>query len=410
MDAFIARQPIFDRHQNLRAFELLFRSGLKNAFQGLDADQASSKVIADSLLLHGLDTLTQGRPAFINVTRDLLVEDLVSVLPPTSTVLEILETTEPDAELVTACVRLRKQGFRIALDDFRFHPRWERLLDCVDIVKVDVLAAGSAERASLAKRLQGHGITLLAEKIETQAMFRETAELGYELFQGYAFARPAIVSGHDIPALKLHYLEMLREIHAPELDLRTIETIVTREIALTYKLLRYINASFFGWRGSVSSVHHALLLLGEREFRKWASVVALAGMAGDKPEALVTEALLRARFCEQLAPVVGLGPRADDLFITGMFSLLDAFLDRPLRSILEGLPVNEEVKAALLGGPGVPRDVLEIVVAYNSAQWAALQDPCSRLGISDAVLPSLYASAVEWVGAGPEPTNLRQAA
>jgi c-di-GMP-related signal transduction protein len=396
VDTFIARQPIFDRQLVVHAYELLFRSGLRDYFDHPDLDQASSKVISDSLFLPGLDAMTGGRPAFINVTRELLVQDWVSVLPAASTVLEILETVPPDGEVVDACRRLRGQGYRLALDDFRLGSPWESVLDAVDIVKVDAVVSGSKERATLARRLRSTKVTLLAEKVESQEVYRETHGLGYGLFQGYFFARPTTVPGRDIPASRLHYVQLLREIHKPGLDFPAIEAIVEHEVALSYKLLRYLNAAFFGWRGPVESILHALMLLGEREIKKWASVIVMAGMASEKPDELVVQALLRGRHCELLAPAAGLQSRAQDLFLMGAFSLIDAMLDHPLEQILKEIPIAEDVKATLLGEPGPLRDVFELVVGYSACDWPVVANRASRLGLAEDAIPGYYLEALQW--------------
>ncbi len=398
MDAFIARQPVFDDKLEVQAYELLFRSGLENACTHHDLDQASSKVIADSLFLPGLETLTCGRAAFVNITRDLLVREDVSLLPPATTVLEILESVAADDEVRAACRRLKERGYRLALDDFRADAPHRGLLDVADIVKVDVLVSGPAERRALARQLIPRGLVMLAEKVESEEVFRQTRDAGYTLFQGYFFARPTIVRGRDIPGSKLSFLRILGEIHKPDLDLAALGAIVEREVTLSYKLLRYINSAFFGWNGDVSSIGHALMLLGEREIKRWASVIALAGMSSDKPGELQAQALMRGRFCELLAPGAGQADRSSDLFLLGLFSLMDAMLDHPLDKVLDGLPLAQDVKDAMLGGAGPLRDVFDVVLAYSQGDWEALRSPVERLGLDEVELPEIYVEALRWSG------------
>jgi len=398
MDAFIARQPVFDAKLEVQAYELLFRSGLVNACTHHDLDQASSKVIADSLFLPGLEALTCGRTAFVNITRDLLIREDVNLLPPATTVLEIIESVEADDEVLAACRRLKERGYRLAIDDYRPDAQHRRLLDVADIVKVDVLVTGPAERVALARQLRPRGIVMLAEKVESEDVFRQTREAGYQLFQGYFFARPTIVKGRDIPGSKLSFLRILGEIHKPDLDLGALGAIVEREVALSYKLLRYINSAFFGWNGDVNSINHALLLLGEREIKRWASVIALAGMSSDKPGELQAHALMRGRFCELLAPGARLADRSSDLFLMGLFSLMDAMLDHPLDKVLDGLPLAQDVKDSMLGEAGPLRDVFDVVLAYSQGDWEALSGPVKRLGLAEHDLPEIYVEALRWSG------------
>jgi EAL and modified HD-GYP domain-containing signal transduction protein len=410
VDAFIARQPIFDAHRIVQAYELLFRSGLENAYSGADPDRASAKVITGSAFLPRLDAVSGGKRVFVNVTRDVLVQGFSALLPPATTTIEILETIRPDPEVIDACRRLKMMGFRLALDDFRPDPAWRALLDLADIVKVDVLASNAAERASLARSLRPRGITLLAEKVETREIFRETAGLGYSLFQGYFFARPVIVSGRDIPASRRSHLEILREIHRPDLDYGAICSVVEREVALSYKLLRYVNSAIFGWRGAISSIRHALLLMGITEIRRWASVIALAGMASDEPGELIATALLRGRFCELLASGTELAQRESDLFLVGLFSVIDAILGCPLGEILENIPIAADAKGALLGEPGPMNDLLQLVISYTMGDWTQVEERAERLHIDQAILPDAYAWAIEWAqGSGGVSSTARAA-
>jgi EAL and modified HD-GYP domain-containing signal transduction protein len=394
MDTFIARQPIFDREMRVCAYELLFRSGPVDYFDSPDPDVATSKVIVDTLVLPGLRVLTGGRPAYINVTREVLLQDWVSVLPASSTVVEILEAVVPDSEVVEACRRLKGKGYKLALDDFSVGSLWEPLADLVDIVKVDATVSGAADRAWLARRFRRGSPVLLAEKVEAQDVYLETRRLGYRFFQGYFFARPTTVHGQDIPSSQLHHLQLLREIHKPGLDFAAVEAIIEHEVGLAYKLLRYLNAAFFGWRGSVESIRHALMLLGEREIKTWASVVVMASMASDKPDELVAQAVLRGRHCELLAPAAGLESRSQDLFLMGAFSLIDAMLDYPLAEILREIPLAGDVKAALLGEPGPLRDLFQVVVAYAACNWPVVSERAARLGLDEAVVSACYLEAL----------------
>ena len=407
MDTFVARQPIFDGRESVYGYELLFRSGLENAFTHSDPDQASAKVISDTLLLLGVDAAAGGKKAFVNVTRDVLLGEIISMLPREAVVVEVLETVAPDAEVIAACRKLKRAGYALALDDFRDPDRNHPLLDLADIVKVDFLATGEGERAALARGLVPRGIQCLAEKVETREVFREAQAVGYRSFQGYFFSRPVVMARRDVPGFKLNYLQILGEIHRTELDFRQMEKIIGRDTSLSYKLLRYLNSAFFGLRGPVGSIQHALLMLGEREVKKWVTLVALAGMAMDKPEELLIQALIRAKFCESLALRVRLADRAGELFLVGMFSLIDAMLDRPLPEILEGMPIAGDVKAALLQQEGPLRDPYDCALAYARGDWARLGEIAARLGIPEAETPPLYMDAVRWCREGFAPGLLR---
>ena len=248
MDIFIARQPIFDIRQNVFAYELLYRSGIKNLYAGINGDQASSEVIGSSFLLFGLENLTMGKKAFINFTRKLLEDEVATLLPKESIVVEVLENVEPDKQMLSACIKLKELGYQLALDDFAYDPRFEPFIDLVDIIKVDFLQTSPQDRAALVQRIGNKNIKFLAEKVETKEDFNQALQAGYSYFQGYFFSKPNIVSGKDITSFKLTYLQLLQEIGKPDLDFDELEETIKRDVALSYKLLRYINSAAFSPR------------------------------------------------------------------------------------------------------------------------------------------------------------------
>ncbi len=396
MDTFIARQPIFDEKQVVYAYELLFRSGMDNFFNGDNLDQASSKVIGDSVLIHGFDVLTGGKKAFFNVTRETLIEEYCFMLPKDQTVIEILENIDPDPALLRACERLKAAGYTIALDDFVYDPKYQPFLELASIIKVDFLLSNKEDQRKMAEQFIPKGIQMLAEKVETWEVYQEAKEMGYTYFQGYYFSKPTILTSKDIPSFKLHYLQILQEIHKPELNYGGLEQIIKRELSLSYKLLRYINSAFFCWKVKISSIGHALVLLGETEVKKWASLMTLASMADTKEDELVVQAIIRAKFCESLAPILGLTARSQDLFLMGMFSLVDGIMDQPIELILEKVPLNEDIKAALLGKEGHFGNIYQLVLSYEQGDWAAIPKLNEKLRLGDEHIAQFYIQALEW--------------
>ena len=318
MQVFVARQPIFDTRKRVVAYELLFRSSMDNWFPKIDGDVASSKVINDALTTFDLQTLTAGKKAYINVTRRVLCEGLYTILPPRQTVIELLETVDADAETIAAVRAARAAGYDVALDDFVARPALEPLVSLVNILKVDFLVTTPEECRRIREHNRGRKMTLLAEKLETAANVRDAEQMGYTLFQGYFFQRPEIISREDIPPSKLTYVRFLRELQAPTLDFDGIEAIIKHDVSLSVKLLKFLNSAAFGWRSRVTSLKQALVLLGERPFRKWASLIAIVGMSDDRPPELALVSLTRAKFAERLCPNVGLAGRELDAFLIGL--------------------------------------------------------------------------------------------
>lgn len=396
METFIARQPIFDLEQKVYGYELLFRSGLDNIFQKTDPDQATSKVLADSFFLMNIQSLTGGKRAFINITRDILINEFLFLIPKDRIVVEILENVSPDDEVVAACEKLKRAGYVLAMDDFVYDDRYLPLIGLTDFIKVDFLSTDKEVRCGLVQEFGPSGVRFLAEKVETLEVLKEAKETGYTFFQGYFFSKPKIISGKDIPGFKVHYLGVLHEIHRPELDFGRLSEIIRREVSLSFKLLRYINSAFFGLRNKISSLKQALLMLGEKEIRKWITLITLATLGEDKPEELVMQSILRAKFCESLASFTGLLHRSEDLFLMGMFSMIDAILDRPLSEILQEIPIAEDVKKALLGEENRLGEVYQYVLSYERGEWNKISEQGLRLGIDEGRAARLYMNAVEW--------------
>lgn len=395
METFIARQPIFDASRNVYGYELFFRSGLQNYFNHPDPNQATSKVMADSFFLFNFNDLTGGKRAFINVPRDILLKEYIFFLPKELVVVELLETVKPDPEVMEACRKLKQAGYLISMDDFVYEERFRPLLEVADFIKVDFLSTPEPARKDLWEKISPLGIHLIAEKVETPEMFQEAMESGYRFFQGYFFSKPTILVRKDMPALKLHYFQLLKEIHRAGVDFKSLEDIVKKDLSLTYKLLRYINSAYFGLPRKIKSVRQALVLLGEKTIKNWISFVALATMAVDKPEELAVMALVRARFCEALAPYFDLADRADDSFLMGLFSLIDAFLDRPLSAILAEIPIDDPIKKALLGEINPLAEIYHYTLSYERAAWTDLGNPITPAKKGTTPF-SLYLEALKW--------------
>lgn len=398
----VARQPIFDRTKNVIAYELLFRSSRINLYEASDGNQATSTLLIDSYLNLGIDVVTGGKKAFINFTGELLRQEVAHLLPSESVVVEILETVEPDEEILAACRKLKEAGYALALDDFVYEPRFEPLLAYADIVKIDFLNTEPAERAAIVSRSQGNpGIKFLAEKLETQAAFNEAVRLGYTYFQGYFFSKPVIIGRRRIPAATVSYMKLLQEIRATDMNVGRIEQIIKDEMSLSYRLFKYINSANFGMTREISSIRQAIALLGQQELLRWMTLNTLYLADYQKPPELLSNASIRAYFCEEIAVRLGRTGIAPDAFLAGMFSLLDAILDIPMEVLLGELPVSQAIKAALTDGTGFIGDILKMVVYYEQADWELVFMAAARLALPAGELPKLYIQALQ-AGCTPE--------
>jgi len=392
---FVARQPIFNRREQVYGYELLFRSGLENRYTASDAD-AAARDVADHILTIGARTLTAGRKAFLNCTRHFLVNEYAMLLSKEETVIEILETVEPDAEVLSACRRLKNLGYVIALDDFVYSEKFQPFVEMADIIKVDFKLLGPGDRQRAVAKFSPLGIRLLAEKVETRAEFAEARDGGYAYFQGYFFCKPQIVPSRHIPAYKINYLRILQAISKPVLDRNEIVALIDREVSLCYKLLRFMNSALFGFRRDVSSTRHALELLGDRALTKWASVAAVLGIASNEPNELVLTALTRGQCCELLASNLGAHKDEEGMFLLGVFSLMEAMLGVPMSEIVAEIALPDRVRAALLGRSNRYREILDLVKAYEAGRWNEVSELALALQQDESQLASAYLEAVDW--------------
>jgi EAL and modified HD-GYP domain-containing signal transduction protein len=392
-EKFIARQPIFDKRLRVHAYELLFRSGPQNFFQ--PRNHASASVIADSLTLFNLQALTGSARAFVNIDEMALRLGAPRLLPPDRIVVEILESVKPSSEIVNLCRELRQDGYLLALDDYLGDPTLQPLVELANYLKVDFTLLDADGRRRVAEQFSGSSVALLAEKVETQADLDEARNLGFSYFQGYFFCKPAMLETSDIPGNKLIQLQLISAVAAPDLDYDAIESLLKQEPSLLYRFLRYLNSPALGLRSEVHSIRHAITLLGETEFRRWVSIFAIVAMSSGKPPELIRTALTRAYFCEEFSAPAGFHQKGSVLFLMGLLSVSDALLDKPIKEVLSSLPIDSEIKSALCGGENRYRDLYEVLLALERAEWPKLSAFTTRLGCPEDSVPVSYQSALQ---------------
>ncbi len=398
MEVLVARQAIFDSRRNLHGYELLFRSDAgRNEFDGTEAAAATMQVLSNTLMSAGVDTLLGGKKAFVNFDHRLLAEKMHLSLPRESLVIEILETVAPTADLVALCQSVRQQGYTLALDDFADEPAFAPLARIADVIKVDLRLSSRDQQEKMLRIYKPRGVQMLAEKVETYEEFEWARRAGYDLFQGYFFARPEMVRSQEIPTVITACLRLLREVQEPELDFRRLERLIREDVSLTYKLLRYANSALFK-RGDIRSIHAALVALGEDHIRRWVTLATLPKLATNKPGELLKLSLVRARFCERLAELAH-SDGSNQAFLVGMFSLLDALIDQPLEEALRAMNLEKTVSEAVRG-TGQEKDPLtglfRLVCCYERGDWEQLAKLSQGCGISAAAIGEAYLDSTAW--------------
>jgi c-di-GMP phosphodiesterase len=389
-DVFVGRQPIYDRQLNVVAYELLFRSrGDVNRAEITDGNQATSQVVHDAFMEIGLDLLVGSKRAFINLTRDFILQDFTALFSTDRVVLEVLEDIVIDAELIEAVRRLSVQGYTIALDDFIFYEHLRPLVEVADIVKVDILALTRPELQRCVAQLSCYNVQLLAEKVETRDAFAVCQELGFDYFQGYFLCQPDIVTRERSPANRTVLLNLLAKLQNPQTAVHELESILRQDVALSYKLLRLINADP-GTPRAVESIHQALSGLDAKFIAAWGSLLMLADI-DDKPHELMVTAMVRGKMCELLAEAMG-APAQERFFTVGLFSVLDAMLDSSMADLLPSLPLAADVAQALLRHEGILGQTLQCVLAYERRDW----DHLDALGLERHTIRDAYLNALTW--------------
>jgi c-di-GMP-related signal transduction protein len=401
MEVFVARQPVFTDKKEVFGYELLYRNNLENKFPEINGDKATAEVIINSFLNIGIDKISNGKPCFLNFTEKLLQLKLPTYFKPNEIVVEILETVEPNQELIQICKDLKGNGYCIALDDFVLNEQNKftyALFPYVDIIKVDFQITTIPNREKIEKIAEIFKIKLLAEKIETIQEFNQAILRGYQYFQGYFFAEPTIVSTVDIPAYFHSYMEIINNLSSNEPRIDIIAGRIEKDLSLSYKLLKLINSPAFRPRQKIKSIRQAIVMLGLIEIQKWIYVLAVRDMSELKQSfsnELITISLTRAKMCEFLV-----GEKKDasnsPYFLTGMFSMMDALLNITMEKVLSTLPLHEDICDALKGKQNHMKEMLDLAIAVEKGNWEGTNDICGKLGMDGNIVLGNYQKALVW--------------
>jgi c-di-GMP-related signal transduction protein len=402
VEVFVARQPIFNIKEDVCGYELLYRKNHVNEFPNIDGDQATAHVIINSFLNIGIDDLSCGLPCFINFTENLLKQKVPTYFRPQEIVVEILENVSPSMELLTICRELKSLGYKIALDDFIFqhnNPYAKKLLEYIDIVKIDYQITSETTRRSLEKLVKEFNIKLLAEKVETREHFEEAKSGGYSFFQGYFFSMPVIVSTQDIPATFSSYFQIINHLSDEDPSIDLISKLIEQDISLSYKLLKLINSPAYRPKHKIHSIRQAIVLLGLIEIKRWIFVLAIrenTGFRNQLPDEVMRLCLTRAKMCEKISKHQHGNSLSASYFLLGMFSLMDTILSMPIKSILIKLSLGDKINDALCGMENDMRDILDLTIAVEMADWNIVDHFSNKIEMNDTILFSIYKEACNW--------------
>lgn len=398
MKVFTARQPILNAKRQVVAYELLFRDSKTNSFPAhIPPDTATAKLLVNSYLSTGLDNITEGKPAFVNFPRAMLADHLAHMVPYKNIVVEILETVEPTEENYQLLRTLFHKRFVLALDDFIYTSEWERFLPFIKLIKLDILETPLETLGPQLQLFRKYKIKLLAEKVETYEQFELAKRMGFNFFQGYFLYTPEVIEDSDIDPSHHFLMAIYAEVMKEEFDYKVLESYFEKDMGLSYKLLRFVNSSLFDIKREITSLKQAMVFLGENQLRKFICLIVTSQLNPQKPAVLVKDTVIRARLCELIAKQMGLKDEADAAFMTGLFSTIDAILDRSMQAVLESLPLAAEIKKALLTKQGQLAQILEAALAYMQGNWMVVFAFAKQYNIGANAMIAACDNAYDWM-------------
>jgi EAL and modified HD-GYP domain-containing signal transduction protein len=343
-----------------------------------------------------MDKVSGGKRTFINFTQDLLIRRLPMMFPRQKVVVEVLEDVLPSPEVIAACQDISNHGYSIALDDFFYRSELDPLISLADIIKFDFRLSPLDDIRDCLKVLSHHDLSFLAEKVETHEEFDHALEMGFDYFQGFFFSKPEVMKQREISTPQMHMLQIMAEANKEEVDFGHLEELITRDVAIPYKLLRYINSAYFRRIDEVSSIRQAISLLGVNGTKQFLSLMVLARLADTKPDELIRMSIARAKFCELVGKHQNNGKDPSMLFLLGLFSLIDAILDNSMEHLVEQLPLCNEVRHALTTGDGILGGYLNLVTSYERGNWDNVSGTTTALGVEESDMAHCYEEAVAW--------------
>lgn len=394
MDIFIARQGIYDKNGKVVAYELLYRNSMENSYNPLIEDEVSTYKVIENISSFGLDILTNKKRAFVNFSEALIMKDIATLLPKENVVIEVLETVNPSEEIINKLLSLKDLGYYIALDDVVEVEHIVKFIGVIDIVKVDFRLATSEDRKKIAYICNKYNIDMLAEKVETSEELNEAKGLGYIYFQGYYYSKPSIFLGKDIAVKNTSIFMLLVELIKENYDIDKVEYIMKTDVALTYKFLKFINSSYFNFLQEIKSIRQAIILIGREELRKWLSILTVVEMSSIN-DGYANIIIIRAKFCEEIANIISPNyvPQA---FMVGLFSNMHQMIEKNIDYVVKELPLNSEIKNALLGEQNVLKDILDLALAYENVDSDKITEMRKKMSINEDLLWRLYSKSIEW--------------
>lgn len=392
---YIARQAIFNRSLKVFGYELLFRGGEHSSkFDAVNAINASASVI-EGMFENGIDHIVEDKIAFINFDAGLLHTDAVELIEAERLVIEVLEDVTVDENLINRLKALKAKGYRIALDDLNETCSTYHLIPYADIIKYDLIQTPLDQITEEVKKALSLKKIILAEKVETEEEFRKAKNMGFHLFQGFFFSKPYLVAeSASHTTVKAQYIRIINELKKEEPSYQTLTEIIEKDTGLAYRLVKL--SSVRAGKDLIYSIKHALQYMGFTEIERWVSVLMLRELNDSKPDELMRVSLVRTKFCELVASHSSLHQMKYEASMMGLFSALDAMLNKPMSEALKNISLADSIKDALIWKKGVLYPIYQLIIAYEAGDWVAAEKSSKMIQVRENELLKDYLSAVQW--------------
>ena len=395
-ESIVARQPILDSNQNVIAFEIIFKKTYDTKIEEENISITAEEINNDVEFIEQ-KKLSNGKKIFINFTGELLKSEIANLLSKDNLGIEISENIKEDSKTIQTIEKLKKDGALIILNDITPEKIESSILKYADIIKIDFDKYTNDQHQVLIKNIKqnySNDIKFLANNINEHKQFKSAKDCGYDYFQGIFFTKPDVVANREMPGYKLNYLNFLKELNKEDLDFDQLEKIIKNDMSMTVSLLRTINAAYYGY--NVSSIKQAATLLGINGLKKWSLIYLAEGLRNDKPDILFVNTLTRSEFAESLAEDFEIEENSGELFTMGMFSMMDAFLNRPIEDILDEVSLKQEIREALIKKKGIFGEILELVIAFERSKWEEISVIEKYYDLEPRKLYNKYLKAVDF--------------
>lgn len=395
MQTNMVRQPILNQEKEIIGYEILYQDDISSMYNQMDTNAAN--VIEDFLLQLDSESFLEGKTAFLTFTPNLLLKNIPKMFEPKRLVIQVEDNSLVHPLAQRVIYRYKKQGYRVALKGFEFAPRFFQFLDVVDIIKIDFTNYHERSMDNVVAVAKSFGKELIGYHVDCKEAYKRAWDLGIREMQGSAVADASSTNVHRMDHMQSNFFLLIVAVTKDDPDLDEIAEIISRDVTLTFSLIKMVNSAYFALKNRAKSVKQALIILGLGQLKQWVYLLSFKNDAG-QPSELIKISFLRANFCSELSQIIpNMGISKGEAYLLGMFSTLGTLMDMPLEKVLAELPVSEDIKVGLTKGEGKCGLLYQMVRCYENADWNGLSGCAAQLGVPMNQISQKYFECVEYV-------------